>query len=107
MPVAANGKDAPLSSVDFPDTIVALSSGRLPAGVAVIRVSGKQTRSAVETIAGKGVGLHIFGLLARGAQFLPFEFFHEAAEPFGAKARIVDKTDAGLVGGGFKCAAVL
>jgi tRNA modification GTPase len=42
-----------LSSVDFPDTIVALSSGRLPGGVAVIRISGKQTRFAIETIAGK------------------------------------------------------
>jgi tRNA modification GTPase len=39
-------------TVDFPDTIVALSSGRLPAGIAVIRISGKQTRFAVETIAG-------------------------------------------------------
>jgi tRNA modification GTPase len=34
------------------DSIVALSSGRLPAGVAVIRISGPQTRFAVETIAG-------------------------------------------------------
>jgi tRNA modification GTPase len=41
------------SSLDFPDTIVALSSGRLPAGIAVIRISGKQTRFAIETIAGK------------------------------------------------------
>jgi tRNA modification GTPase len=40
-------------TVDFPDTIVALSSGRLPAGVAVIRVSGRQTRFAIETIAGE------------------------------------------------------
>ena len=40
-------------SVDFPDTIIALSSGRLPAGIAVIRVSGKQTRFVVETIAGE------------------------------------------------------
>ena len=36
----------------FSDSIVALSSGRLPAGVAVIRVSGPTTRFAVETIAG-------------------------------------------------------
>ncbi|QPC89971.1 tRNA uridine-5-carboxymethylaminomethyl(34) synthesis GTPase MnmE [Mesorhizobium sp. INR15] len=34
------------------DTIVALSSGRLPAGVAVIRISGPRTRFVVETIAG-------------------------------------------------------
>ncbi|MBZ9920430.1 tRNA uridine-5-carboxymethylaminomethyl(34) synthesis GTPase MnmE, partial [Mesorhizobium sp. BR1-1-7] len=34
------------------DTIVALSSGRLPAGVAVIRTSGPKTRFVVETIAG-------------------------------------------------------
>ncbi|WP_027162835.1 tRNA uridine-5-carboxymethylaminomethyl(34) synthesis GTPase MnmE [Mesorhizobium sp. WSM1293] len=34
------------------DSIVALSSGRLPAGVAVIRISGPQTRFAIETIAG-------------------------------------------------------
>ncbi|OBQ76988.1 tRNA uridine-5-carboxymethylaminomethyl(34) synthesis GTPase MnmE [Mesorhizobium loti] len=33
------------------DSIVALSSGRLPAGVAVLRVSGPQTRFVVETIA--------------------------------------------------------
>ena len=41
-----------VSSLDFPDTIVALSSGRLPAGIAVIRISGTQTRFVVETIAG-------------------------------------------------------
>lgn len=34
------------------DTIVALSSGRLPAGLAVIRISGPRARFAVETIAG-------------------------------------------------------
>lgn len=34
------------------DSIVALSSGRLPAGIAVIRISGGQTRFVVETIAG-------------------------------------------------------
>ncbi|WP_137930254.1 tRNA uridine-5-carboxymethylaminomethyl(34) synthesis GTPase MnmE [Mesorhizobium comanense] len=34
------------------DSIVALSSGRLPAGVAVVRISGAQTRFVVETIAG-------------------------------------------------------
>lgn len=34
------------------DTIVALSSGRLPAGVAVVRISGPATRFAVETISG-------------------------------------------------------
>lgn len=36
-----------------PDTIVALSSGRLPAGIAVLRVSGPRTRFVVETIAGR------------------------------------------------------
>ncbi|RWN59288.1 tRNA uridine-5-carboxymethylaminomethyl(34) synthesis GTPase MnmE [Mesorhizobium sp.] len=34
------------------NSIVALSSGRLPAGVAVIRISGPQSRFVVETIAG-------------------------------------------------------
>lgn len=33
------------------DSIVALSSGRLPAGVAVVRLSGSKTRFALETIA--------------------------------------------------------
>ncbi|MDX8479176.1 tRNA uridine-5-carboxymethylaminomethyl(34) synthesis GTPase MnmE [Mesorhizobium sp. VK24D] len=37
------------------DSIVALSSGRLPAGIAVIRISGPKTRFVVETIAGGGV----------------------------------------------------
>lgn len=37
------------------ETIVALSSGRLPAGVAVVRISGPQTRFVVETIAGSMV----------------------------------------------------
>lgn len=37
------------------DTIVALSSGRLPAGVAVIRVSGPRSRFVIETISGKMV----------------------------------------------------
>lgn len=37
------------------DSIVALSSGRLPAGIAVIRISGPQTRFVVETIAGSMV----------------------------------------------------
>lgn len=34
------------------DTIVALSSGRLPAGIAVIRISGSKSRFAIETICG-------------------------------------------------------
>lgn len=34
------------------DSIVALSSGRLPAGIAVIRISGPKARFVVETIAG-------------------------------------------------------
>jgi hypothetical protein len=37
------------------DSIVALSSGRLPAGIAVIRISGPKTRFVVETIAGSMV----------------------------------------------------
>ncbi|WP_245428876.1 tRNA uridine-5-carboxymethylaminomethyl(34) synthesis GTPase MnmE [Phyllobacterium phragmitis] len=37
----------------FPDTIFALSSGRLPSGVAVIRISGAQVRFVVETISGE------------------------------------------------------
>lgn len=37
----------------YGDTIFALSSGRLPSGVAVIRISGPQTRFAIETICGK------------------------------------------------------
>lgn len=36
----------------FPDTIVALSSGHLPAGVAVIRISGPHSRFVTETISG-------------------------------------------------------
>ncbi len=39
-------------SFAFSDSIVALSSGRLPAGIAVVRISGPQTRFVVETIAG-------------------------------------------------------
>ncbi|MDX8531979.1 tRNA uridine-5-carboxymethylaminomethyl(34) synthesis GTPase MnmE [Mesorhizobium sp. VK25A] len=38
------------------DSIVALSSGRLPAGIAVIRISGPRTRFVVETIAGSVKG---------------------------------------------------
>lgn len=37
------------------DSIVALSSGRLPAGVAVLRISGSRTRFVIETIAGSMV----------------------------------------------------
>jgi tRNA modification GTPase len=36
----------------FVDTIVALSSGRLPAGVAIIRASGPHVRFVIETISG-------------------------------------------------------
>lgn len=39
--------------MQFPDTIFALSSGRLPAGVAVIRLSGPHVRQALAAIAGK------------------------------------------------------
>ena len=38
--------------MQFPDTIFALSSGRPPSGVAVIRLSGPQSRQALEAIAG-------------------------------------------------------
>ncbi|MEP7452625.1 tRNA uridine-5-carboxymethylaminomethyl(34) synthesis GTPase MnmE [Phyllobacterium sp. SB3] len=37
----------------FDDTIFALSSGRLPAGVAVVRISGNKTRFVIETICGQ------------------------------------------------------
>lgn len=37
----------------FTDSIAALSSGHLPSGVAIIRISGPQVRFAIETIAGK------------------------------------------------------
>ncbi|MBA1143523.1 tRNA uridine-5-carboxymethylaminomethyl(34) synthesis GTPase MnmE [Mesorhizobium neociceri] len=37
------------------DSIVALSSGRLPAGIAVIRISGPKTRFVIETTAGSVV----------------------------------------------------
>lgn len=37
----------------FPDTIVALSSGRLPSGIAVVRISGPNTRFAIETTVGR------------------------------------------------------
>jgi len=36
----------------FRDSIVALSSGRLPSGIAIIRISGPQTRFVLETICG-------------------------------------------------------
>ena len=36
-----------------PDTIFALSSGALPAGLAVIRLSGNQAFTAAETLAGR------------------------------------------------------
>ncbi len=36
----------------FGETIFALSSGRLPSGVAVVRISGPQTRFVIETICG-------------------------------------------------------
>src|SRR6185437_11829759 len=39
--------------MSFVDTIIALSSGRLPAGLAVVRASGPHARFAIETIAGK------------------------------------------------------
>ena len=39
-------------SFAFSDSIVALSSGRLPSGIAIVRISGPQTRFAIETIAG-------------------------------------------------------
>ena len=36
----------------FPDSIFALSSGRLPSGVAVVRLSGRHTREALMTMTG-------------------------------------------------------
>ncbi len=39
--------------MQFADTIYALSSGRLPSGVAIVRLSGPLVRFAVETIAGQ------------------------------------------------------
>ncbi len=39
----------------FSDSIVALSSGKLPAGVAVVRLSGSRTRFAIETILGASI----------------------------------------------------
>jgi tRNA modification GTPase len=39
--------------MQFPDTIFALSSGKPPSGVAVIRVSGPKSRDVVEAVAGK------------------------------------------------------
>lgn len=39
-------------AMDFPDTIYALSSGGLPAGIAVVRISGPGVRVALETLAG-------------------------------------------------------
>ena len=39
----------------FSDSIVALSSGKLPAGVEVVRLSGSRTRFALETILGASV----------------------------------------------------
>ncbi len=50
-----NGKGKapfPMGQMRFADSIVALSSGRLPAGVAMVRMSGPQTRFAIETIVG-------------------------------------------------------
>lgn len=42
-----------MSEIAFPqDTIFALSSGRLPSGVAVVRISGPRVRFVLETIIG-------------------------------------------------------
>lgn len=49
---AASPEGRVLTATTSSDTIVALSSGRLPAGVAVVRISGPATRFAVETISG-------------------------------------------------------
>src|SRR4051812_14898334 len=38
--------------MEFPDTIFALSSGRLPSGVAIVRVSGPGARAVMQSIAG-------------------------------------------------------
>lgn len=53
MGMAAGLRHACVMSVQFQDTIVALSSGRLPAGIAVVRISGGKTRFVIETICGK------------------------------------------------------
>lgn len=42
-----------IAQLGFPDTIFALSSGRLPSGVAVIRLSGSTVRFVIETITGE------------------------------------------------------
>jgi tRNA modification GTPase len=39
--------------MQFPDTIFALSSGKPPSGVAVIRISGPQSRAVMQAVAGK------------------------------------------------------
>lgn len=44
--------DTPGGQMQFTDTIYALSSGALPAGVAVIRVSGPSTVEAIERLSG-------------------------------------------------------
>ena len=49
---------AGMSHRDFADTIVALSSGRLPSGVAVVRISGRKARFALETICRTGARPH-------------------------------------------------
>src|SRR2546423_13850944 len=36
-----------------PDTIFALSSGRLPAAIAVVRISGPQARAGLEALVGR------------------------------------------------------
>ncbi len=35
------------------DTIYALSSGRLPAAIAIVRISGRRARIGLETLGGK------------------------------------------------------
>ncbi|WP_407865891.1 tRNA uridine-5-carboxymethylaminomethyl(34) synthesis GTPase MnmE [Phyllobacterium phragmitis] len=42
-----------IAQLGFPDTIFALSSGRLPSGVAVIRLSGSSVRFVIEMISGE------------------------------------------------------
>lgn len=50
------------------DTIVALSSGSLPSGVAIVRISGPRTRFLLEWVSGdipegRRLGLRVIGLV--------------------------------------------
>lgn len=71
----------------FTDSIVALSSGRLPAGVAVIRISGPQTRFAIEAVLGHlpvARGMKLVTIRRMDGSILDHGFvvFFEAPESF-------------------------